>query len=74
MTSIHKISFVNFTRLNEDELTEILAWRNRPAIRSKMANDSPITLENHLDFCHSLKHRTDVLMDKKEHPMLYSST
>lgn len=49
------LKFVNFTKLDDDALVEILEKRNLPNIREKMANSQVISKEEHLKFCHSLK-------------------
>ncbi len=55
------MSFVNFTKLGETELMEILSARNETSIRGKMINDQVIAPEEHLRFCASLRERQDCL-------------
>ncbi len=51
----NKLSFINFTKLKDDELLEILKLRNSEYIRHKMLSSKKISLEEHLSFCHSLR-------------------
>lgn len=50
-----QLALTNFTRLSREALLEILHHRNDPQIRRCMINTSPITTEEHLRFCASLK-------------------
>ena len=53
------ISFVNFVHLSEEELRIVHYWRNLDYIRIWMDNSDPISIEEHLAFCSSLKTRED---------------
>lgn len=57
----HHILARNFTLLSKDELFMILERRNHPEVRKWMAHTAPITPEEHLRYCSSLKHRPDTL-------------
>lgn len=59
---INEICFRNFTTLNKSALLEILSWRNSEHIRSRMMETSEISAEEHLNFCASLKNRSDMRM------------
>lgn len=54
-------SYVNFVNLSDEELLMILQWRNYPDIRMCMNNTEPIPEESHLDYCHNLRNRDDVI-------------
>lgn len=56
-----KYSYKNFVNLTDEELLLILQWRNHPDIRKCMNNTEPITEESHLNYCHNLKNREDVI-------------
>lgn len=56
-----KYSYVNFVTLSDEELLMVLQWRNHPDIRKCMNNTEPIPEESHLDYCHNLKNREDVM-------------
>ncbi len=58
------ITYTNFIFLTEEELLEILEWRNRPKIRENMTNSELISKEEHLRFCSSLHNRKDLKMYK----------
>lgn len=58
---IEKLTFTNFTLLNDRELLTILEWRNRPEIRQRMTHAESITPEAHLSFCKTLLKREDLL-------------
>lgn len=53
------MQLVDFTTLDTQLLTLVLAWRNHPDIRHWMLNDDVISMENHLQFIESLKQRSD---------------
>ena len=53
------ITLKNFVDLPQDEMIEVLSWRNHDDIRSWMYSHETITLENHLAFIDSLKTSTD---------------
>lgn len=59
---LKEICFRNFTTLDEAALLEILAWRNSERVRSKMVHSKEISPEEHLQFCASLKERSDPCM------------
>ncbi len=59
---IKKLYFINFTLLSDPELINILHWRNEESIRSKMTNSDIISPEDHLKYCHSLKHNKNTMM------------
>lgn len=50
---------LDFTTLDRELLTTVLAWRNHSDIRRWMLSDEEISLENHLRFVESLKNRAD---------------
>ena len=50
---------LDFTTLDTQQLTTVLAWRNHSDIRRWMLSDDEISLENHLHFVESLKNRAD---------------
>lgn len=56
---MNKIKLENFIYLNDEDLLEILSWRNRDEIRLKMSTSEIISKESHLSFCHNLKNRND---------------
>ncbi len=56
-----KYSYKNFVNLTDEELLLILQWRNHPDIRRCMNNTEPITEESHLNYCHNLKNKEDVI-------------
>lgn len=56
-----KYSYKNFVNLTDEELLLILQWRNHPEIRKCMNNTDPILVESHLNYCHNLKNREDVI-------------
>lgn len=56
-----KYSYKNFVNLTDEELLLILQWRNHPDIRKCMNNTEPIPEESHLNYCHNLKNREDVI-------------
>lgn len=51
------ISFTSFTLLDEEQLLEILSWRNHEAIRVKMNEVGIISKDDHLRFCRSLPNK-----------------
>lgn len=57
----HHILARNFTLLSKDELLMILERRNHPEVRKWMAHTAPITPEEHLRYCASLKNRPEIL-------------
>lgn len=57
----HHILVRNFTLLSEAELLMILERRNQPDVRKYMVHTDPITPEEHLHYCASLKNRPDTL-------------
>lgn len=64
-----KITLLSFTKLKEDTLLQILAWRNHERIRAQMRTTDIITLDDHLAFCKRLKDDLDVhywLVERKE--------
>lgn len=56
-----KYSYKNFVNLTDEELLLILQWRNHSDIRRCMNNTEPITEESHLNYCHNLKNKEDVI-------------
>jgi len=54
-----QVRLLDFTTLDTQLLTTVLAWRNHSNIRRWMLNDDEISLENHLRFVESLKNRAD---------------
>lgn len=56
-----KYSYKNFVNLTDEELLMILQWRNHPDIRKCMNNTDPIPAESHLNYCHNLKNREDII-------------
>jgi UDP-4-amino-4,6-dideoxy-N-acetyl-beta-L-altrosamine N-acetyltransferase len=56
--SIPPIKVKNFTILPQDQLLEILNWRNSEEVRIWMYSKDKISLENHLNFCQSLSTHT----------------
>lgn len=59
--SLPIISYVNFTRLSEEDLLYILDKRNDPNIRQLMVNQEIISRRDHLSFCEKLKKSSDKL-------------
>ena len=59
---LHRLVARNFTLLSQDELIVIWQRRNHPDVRKCMVHTEPITLEDHLRFCASLKDRPEQLM------------
>lgn len=57
----HHILVRNFTLLSEDELLMILERRNHPDIRRRMVQTDPITPEDHLRYCASLRDHPETL-------------
>lgn len=53
------VQLLDFTTLDKEQLTMVLAWRNHSDIRRWMLSDDEISLENHLHFVESLKNRAD---------------
>lgn len=54
-----RVRLLDFTTLDKERLTTVLAWRNHSDIRRWMLSDDEISLENHLRFVESLKNRAD---------------
>ena len=54
-----QVRLLDFTTLDTQLLTTVLAWRNHSDIRRWMLSDDEISLENHLRFVESLKNRAD---------------
>ena len=54
-----RVRLLDFTTLDKEQLTMVLAWRNHSDIRRWMVSDDEISLENHLHFVESLKNRAD---------------
>lgn len=54
-----RVRLLDFTTLDKELLTTVLAWRNHSDIRRWMLSDDEISLENHLQFVESLKNRAD---------------
>lgn len=59
--SAHAIRFINFTKLKQDKLLQVLQMRNSPEVRQFMTNDAVISEKAHLAFCATLKERADCL-------------
>lgn len=57
----HRILARNFTLLSENEQLMILERRNNPDVRKWMVHTDPISPEEHLRYCASLKNRLDML-------------
>lgn len=51
--------FINYIKLNKDQLLEVLEARNHPDIRCRMLHTEPIDVSTHLRFVESLKNRKD---------------
>ncbi|CBG40426.1 UDP-4-amino-4,6-dideoxy-N-acetyl-beta-L-altrosamine N-acetyltransferase [Helicobacter mustelae] len=47
---------INFIDLSEEEIFQVLAFRNHPEISRWMYDASPISLQRHLQFLENLKH------------------
>lgn len=45
----------NFVELNEEEILEVLRWRNHPFVRQFMNNDAAISEQEHHNFVNMLK-------------------
>lgn len=54
-----QVRLLDFTTLDTQRLTTVLAWRNHSDIRRWMLSEDEISLENHLQFVESLKNRVD---------------
>lgn len=54
-----QVRLLDFTTLNPQMLTMVLAWRNHSDIRRWMVHPDEISMENHLRFVESLKNRAD---------------
>lgn len=54
-----QVRLLDFTTLNPQLLTMVLAWRNHSDIRRWMLHSDEIPMENHLQFVESLKNRAD---------------
>lgn len=50
---------LDFTTLDTERLTVVLAWRNHPNVRQWMLNTNEISSEEHFHFVESLKQRSD---------------
>jgi UDP-4-amino-4,6-dideoxy-N-acetyl-beta-L-altrosamine N-acetyltransferase len=50
-----EINVLNFTNLNENQITEILKWRNEPIVRRFSNNHDEITIGEHKAFIEKLK-------------------
>jgi len=55
----HGYKFRNFTTLNQQELLEILSWRNDDSVRKWMYSDTKIEEEEHFQYVISLDNRDD---------------
>ncbi|WP_294915580.1 UDP-4-amino-4,6-dideoxy-N-acetyl-beta-L-altrosamine N-acetyltransferase [Sulfuricurvum sp. PD_MW2] len=53
------MQLLDFTTLDKEMLTTVLAWRNHSDIRHWMLSDDEISMQNHLQFVESLKNRAD---------------
>ncbi|AXA33395.1 UDP-4-amino-4,6-dideoxy-N-acetyl-beta-L-altrosamine N-acetyltransferase [Francisella adeliensis] len=56
---MQNIKLINFIDLSLEQKEKVLEWRNHLDIRSYMYDTNEISLENHLNFIESLKHRED---------------
>ncbi|ADR32821.1 pseudaminic acid biosynthesis N-acetyl transferase [Sulfuricurvum kujiense DSM 16994] len=54
-----QVRLLDFTTLETQLLTMVLAWRNHSDISRWMVNTEEISIENHLRFVESLKNRAD---------------
>ncbi|PHM18605.1 MAG: UDP-4-amino-4,6-dideoxy-N-acetyl-beta-L-altrosamine N-acetyltransferase [Sulfuricurvum sp. PD_MW2] len=54
-----RVQLLDFTTLDKEMLTTVLAWRNHSDIRHWMLSDDEISMQNHLQFVESLKNRAD---------------
>lgn len=54
-----RVQLIDFTTLDKEMLTTVLAWRNHSDIRRWMLSDDEISMENHLQFVELLKIRVD---------------
>lgn len=54
-----QVRLLDFTTLDKQQLTTVLAWRNHSDIRRWMLHTDEISMENHLRFVESLKNRAD---------------
>lgn len=54
-----RVRLLDFTTLDKELLTTVLAWRNHSDIRRWMLGSDEILMEEHLRFVESLKHRSD---------------
>ena len=46
---------IDFRDLNEQETRNVLTWRNDPKVRKWMYRDTPISMDEHLNFLDFLK-------------------
>ena len=53
------ISFINYIELKDEQLHQILNWRNHPDIRKWMYNAEPISMKDHIEFCSKLSQSTN---------------
>lgn len=56
-----KYELINFINTNENEKKLILEWRNDENVRKWMVNKNIITMDEHLRYIDSLKHKDDKL-------------
>jgi UDP-4-amino-4,6-dideoxy-N-acetyl-beta-L-altrosamine N-acetyltransferase len=54
-----QVRLLDFTTLDAQLLTMVLAWRNHSDVRRWMLNADEISMENHLQFVELLKNRAD---------------
>lgn len=54
-----RVRLLDFTTLDKELLTSVLAWRNHSDIRRWMLHSDEISFANHLRFVESLKNKTD---------------
>ena len=69
---VNDYSFRNFIHLDNEQVKQVLEWRNNPQIRQYMYNKEEIPLEGHLTFVKGLVNRIDVaywLVYRKNEPI-----
>jgi len=54
-----ELKFVNYTSMSEENLTEILKYRNSPEVRKWMLDTSEISVKDHFSFIDRLKDYSD---------------
>jgi len=52
---VHGVSFKNFIKLNNNEIIEVLNWRNHEQVRSMMISKEIISINDHIQFIEKLK-------------------